>query len=228
MTDIAPLKDLDVFKALTDKELQTVADPMKEQTFEKDDVIFEEDQHGDSLYIIVSGEVEVSRRITADVQKMLLSIGPGNVFGEMALVDPGRRSATAKAKTECRLLVLSRHDFFKSALDDNVLGIKVFLNLAVLLTDRVRQANDNHRVAMQWGLRVSGATHLNFDHLLGESARLDVDLLTGRNVQGTILKVEQTRSGHELTILDDEHVIYILPYHAIASIRVAANGRNEP
>jgi signal-transduction protein with cAMP-binding, CBS, and nucleotidyltransferase domain len=68
--------------------------------FEAGTTIFEEGQPGHVMYVILDGEVEI---LVGD--QRLAAIGPGEVFGEMALVDLEARSASAIAMTNCRLAV---------------------------------------------------------------------------------------------------------------------------
>lgn len=78
-------------------------------TFETNEVLFEENDPGDSLYIILEGRVEISllwedgRRLGLDVMR------PGFLFGEIALFNPGPRTATARTLEPCKLAQL-RHD----------------------------------------------------------------------------------------------------------------------
>jgi CRP-like cAMP-binding protein len=70
------------------------------------DLIFKKDEPGHVMYMIVQGTVEITLH-----DKVLEEIGPGGVVGELALLDMGPRSATAKAKTDCLLLAIDRERF---------------------------------------------------------------------------------------------------------------------
>lgn len=76
------------------------------QTFEANQVIFEEGQHGDCMYAIIDGLVEVS----ANGHPIAIA-GPGSIIGEMALIDAGPRSATARAQTACKLVAVDQKRF---------------------------------------------------------------------------------------------------------------------
>ena len=64
--------------------------------------IFEEGDKGDYMYVVLDGYVDLDVR-----GKLLETVGPGSFFGEMALIDAQSRSATATAKTDCRLVPIS-------------------------------------------------------------------------------------------------------------------------
>lgn len=75
-------------------------------TFEPNQVIFEAGQHGDVMYAIIDGLVEIiANGHIIDVA------GPGSIIGEMALIDAGPRSATARAQTTCKLVAVDQKRF---------------------------------------------------------------------------------------------------------------------
>jgi NADH:ubiquinone reductase (H+-translocating) len=78
--------------------------------YEPGEAVFEEGDTGDSLFMILSGEVEVSKRVGGETQHIGM-LGPGEYFGEMALLGRGPRSAGTRAATPLDLLVLPGSDF---------------------------------------------------------------------------------------------------------------------
>jgi CRP-like cAMP-binding protein len=68
--------------------------------------IFEEGQAGDCMYAVVEGEVEITQG-----GKHLRTVPAGSIFGEMALIEHGPRSATALAKTDCKLVAINERRF---------------------------------------------------------------------------------------------------------------------
>jgi signal transduction histidine kinase len=76
-------------------------------------VIFREGDPGDGLYVILEGCVKVSAVVGQAGRRVLCEFGPGDFFGEMALIDSGARSATATAETSCRLSFLSSGEVLK-------------------------------------------------------------------------------------------------------------------
>ena len=75
-------------------------------SFTAGQVIFRKDDPGLVMYAVVEGEVEI---LASD--KVILSVGPGGIFGEMALIDEAPRSATAVAKTACKLVPIDKKRF---------------------------------------------------------------------------------------------------------------------
>ena len=74
------------------------------------EVVFRQGDKGDFVYTIVSGEVEVIRE-EAEGEKVLARLGPGQYFGEMALVSDAPRTATARTLTDTEVVVMGRVDF---------------------------------------------------------------------------------------------------------------------
>lgn len=77
-------------------------------SFPRNHTIFVEGEPGDRLYVLVEGKVKVGRR-TADGRESLIAVmGPGETFGELALFDPGPRTATVATLTEVRVAAVPR------------------------------------------------------------------------------------------------------------------------
>lgn len=76
------------------------------QPFAEGQVIFKQGDPGEVMYFVVEGEVEISLG-----DRVLNNVVQGGIFGEMALIDDAPRSATAVAKTECRLIPISQRRF---------------------------------------------------------------------------------------------------------------------
>lgn len=100
------LKSSPLFSETPDNVLADIADLVDEIAVEKDQVVFERGEPGDSLYVIVSGKVQVW-----EGERLLNSLGEGDVFGELALLDPEPRLATVKAIESTRLLRLDQAHF---------------------------------------------------------------------------------------------------------------------
>lgn len=69
-------------------------------------VVFEAGEAGESMYVVLEGEVSILIG-----QTVIEDVAPGSFFGEMALIDQGERSATAMAKTDCRLVPVNKRRF---------------------------------------------------------------------------------------------------------------------
>jgi len=93
-----------LFAELTAIEIADVIRLLKAQTFDSGDVIIRRGEEGHSMYFIASGEIEI------ELPKERVRLGPGEFFGEVAVLRRSKRSATAIAATRSNLLILDAHD----------------------------------------------------------------------------------------------------------------------
>jgi len=107
------------------------------ETFEPGQIVIQEGTKGTSAFIVLSGAVEVLKR-TGDKEIVVATLGEGQVFGEMGLIEDHPRSATVKAMTELRLQVISR-DGFNELLQKKP---AVLIPIIKSLFERLRQASD--------------------------------------------------------------------------------------
>jgi CRP-like cAMP-binding protein len=146
MTEVTELlRRVVIFKDLDDEELAQVADVCKEEKFGSGEYIFREGEHGNRLYLIVEGEVRISRDVPGSGEEALAVLKPGALFGEMAVFDRTERSTHAIANDRTKLLTMSRADF-EMLLDFNrELAYKVLWACVRLLSSRLRSTNDSLR-----------------------------------------------------------------------------------
>jgi len=85
----------------------------KHRSFAPGQIIFSAGDAGDGFYIVVTGRVQISASVNSKESRVLASIGPGDFFGEMAVVDDAPRSATATAEVYTRTLFVERQKLLK-------------------------------------------------------------------------------------------------------------------
>jgi|GEM_PF-1088017 len=79
--------------------------------FASGDVVFRQGEPGDLVYSIVSGEVEILREMPDGEERLLATMGPGEYFGEMALISDAARTATVRARSDVEVVGMGRADF---------------------------------------------------------------------------------------------------------------------
>ncbi|MEK7767154.1 MAG: cyclic nucleotide-binding domain-containing protein [bacterium] len=150
---LEPVRASALLSDFKDEELGRLAASMDLVEFDKDQHLFEQDEAGDALYIILSGQVGVIRKILKEQrqkERMLAVVGLGECIGEMALADEGPRSATIVALEPVRAVKLTR-DRYEALRDaDPKLAIKMALSLFRLLSKRLRQINKNLEIVQYW------------------------------------------------------------------------------
>jgi CRP/FNR family transcriptional regulator, cyclic AMP receptor protein len=103
------LKKAPLFAGLEDEAATALSSAMGSLHLNKGDVLFHEGDSEDRLYIVVSGKIKLGRSGSAGRENLLAVLGPGQMFGELSVFDPGPRSTTATAVTSCELRTLE-HD----------------------------------------------------------------------------------------------------------------------
>jgi len=132
------LKDSALFATLTPLELKIVDGLMHERRYLADEIIFDEGEDGQALYVVMSGRVLVSREVVGG-REMVAELSAGSFFGDMALLDDSPRNAQTRALENCELAVFFRADFMGLMETDAVIGYKIALALARHLGGRLRE-----------------------------------------------------------------------------------------
>lgn len=105
---IAALRQCALFEPVADPELERVAGSLRRRSFRRGEVIFHAGDPGDSLHVIATGSVKIALESPDGDEAILVTLGPGAFFGELAVVDEAPRSATATAVEPSQTLTLSR------------------------------------------------------------------------------------------------------------------------
>ncbi len=160
MAKIKALKDTELFKDLTDKELAVISQIVTEKTMPGNTPLFVENMLGESLFIIKSGSVQVSKVIPGIGEQNLLTLGPGDFFGEMALLNGGARMVSAKTVEETELLVITRDDF-KELLEKEAASCLKFLQEIIrVFTNRIRNSNQLISEFIAWKSKNKGSSDI--------------------------------------------------------------------
>ncbi|HPD18754.1 MAG TPA: cyclic nucleotide-binding domain-containing protein [Candidatus Goldiibacteriota bacterium] len=93
--------------------------------YSKGEYIFREGDHGEEMFIIHQGKVNITKK-TDEGEKILVTLGPGDFFGEMAVIDKGPRSASAIAVEDTTCIVLDE-DLFEQQMQRNAKIVKKIL-----------------------------------------------------------------------------------------------------
>ncbi|MEJ7587953.1 MAG: cyclic nucleotide-binding domain-containing protein [Ferruginibacter sp.] len=127
------LKSLSIFRDTPETTLAELAPLMQEEEAEQGMVIFEEDEPGDCMYIILAGQIQIHKGKTT-----LAILQEKEVFGELSLLDAETRSASATAKTDCILFKIDQEPFYE-LIDTRP---EVARCVILILCKRLRQLND--------------------------------------------------------------------------------------
>jgi len=114
------LKKVPIFSGLPRQELEWIARSLKERVYEPGAVIVKQGDPGVGFFLIAEGEVEVTHN-----DHKIREMGPGEFFGEMALMEDRARTATVTAKTRTKCLQLVRWDFRALLKENPELAVKM-------------------------------------------------------------------------------------------------------
>lgn len=104
------LRNVPLFSALDDDAAISLQKSMVPQTLKKGKHLFQEGDPGDRLYIVTQGKIKLTHASGDGRESLLMVLGPGDMFGELSLFDPGPRTSTAVAITDSEVLGLGNND----------------------------------------------------------------------------------------------------------------------
>lgn len=135
---IETLRTVPLFASLDDQAARILLKLLDPQDFDAGSKLFSKGQSGDSMYLIESGKVRISLHDQEGDLVVLAELGPGDFFGEMALIDGRQRSADATVVEASRLAVLQR-EAFRSFVRDTP---EVAMEMLAALSDRLRRTDE--------------------------------------------------------------------------------------
>lgn len=126
-----------LFTDLSAQELDQLAASLRRRRYVEGQIVFAQGDPGTSLYVVEEGSVRISRTSPEGKEFVLAVLGPGEFFGELALLDGEPRSADAVAQEGCQLLLLPREDFIHFIESRP----RVALSLLAVVSRRLRHAD---------------------------------------------------------------------------------------
>jgi CRP-like cAMP-binding protein len=141
------MKQFDIesfFCNLSEDEKKLVMARMHQESFSTGKYIFKEDDTGERLYVVEKGAVSLIKSIGGDLDKTVLIAPEGSIFGEFSFIDGGTRSAAALVTGNAVLLSLDRRDFDALVEQFPAIGAKLYNNLLLTVTQRIRRTSEAH------------------------------------------------------------------------------------
>jgi CRP-like cAMP-binding protein len=130
-----------MFGGLEGRSLNSVLGILKPETFRAGSTVFKAGELGRTVYVIRSGEVEVHWTSSQGTRIPMFRLGPGECFGEMALVEQQPRSATVCATQDTKLYSLTNVDLYRLFKQDNFSYLIILQNICRILSRRLRKAD---------------------------------------------------------------------------------------
>lgn len=132
------IRALSLFATLGPRELRVVDGMLHERSYLENEIVFDEGEEGQALYIVMSGKVLVCRQGQPEAGR-IAELEPGMLFGELALLDNVPRSAQVRAAENSTLAVFFRADFLGLLETHAVIASKISLQLARFIGRRLRE-----------------------------------------------------------------------------------------
>jgi CRP/FNR family transcriptional regulator, cyclic AMP receptor protein len=132
------------FYLLNEDEKKLVMERMQKERFSMGAYVFKDDDTGKRLYVVEKGAVSLIKTIGNDLDKTILIASEGTIFGEFSFIDGGTRSAAALVTVDAVLLSLDRADFDALVKQFPAIGTKLYNNLLLTVTQRIRRTSAAH------------------------------------------------------------------------------------
>ena len=166
------LNSINIFSDLAEKELEILQKMCKPRKYLKNSMIILEEEYGDLVFVVETGTIKITRVNDEGKEVILALLGPGEIFGELAILDGEARSANALAQENCQLWAINKEDFLEILKNH----FSVSYNLMCELAKRLRKSDQQIEA-----LSLSDAEH-----------RIGVSLLNLAEDMGVIRKGKVT------------------------------------
>ncbi len=167
-----------IFQGVAPDAVAALVRSLEPAVYPRGHTVFREGEPGESLFIITSGKVKIGRRTPDGRESLITLMGPADMFGELALFDPGPRTSTVTTLTEVEVVIMD-HDALRSWIRDRP---QIAEQLLRVLARRLRRTNDS-------------LSDLIFTDVPGRVAKQLLDLAKRFGVR----EGESLRVDHELT-----------------------------
>ncbi len=148
---VEDVKKIPLFDSLTDQQLPKLLAIMTYCSFQKDEKIIIDGDLGDSAFILLEGEIEITKQMTllpesmtGTNEKSLIKLNGSYkpTIGELSLFDEhAKRTATVKSLQRCDFASITRADFLKLTESDYEIGYRIMMNISKTLASRLQKAN---------------------------------------------------------------------------------------
>ena len=130
-----------IFKGFSESEYALLAPLLTEKQLTEGAAVFLESMPGEALYLIKSGTIRISKMLGEGEEKILVVLGPGDHFGEMAILDGSARAATARVLEQVELMILRKADFESFSAAHPAIALKMIKNIVKDFCHKLHESN---------------------------------------------------------------------------------------
>ena len=124
-----------MFPGMSEEDLVKLTSVAEPHTYPADTVLCREGEIENTFYAIVSGQVEVTKKLDDETQQVINRPGPGNFVGEIALVQEGPRTATVRTLEPTTVMEINRDDFVRMLHHSASMAVRIMLQITPRLRD---------------------------------------------------------------------------------------------
>ena len=145
------LKHVEIFSSLNEKELEYVSHFLDIENFVEGQIIFNEGDEGDSMYIISIGIINSKCKLPNGRDRDIAQFFPGDFFGEMAIFGNVPRSATCYGLEKGAVIVMTSSTIFKLMIHNSKIALKILYNILNIIVLRLKESNEFLSNIVHWG-----------------------------------------------------------------------------
>jgi CRP/FNR family transcriptional regulator, cyclic AMP receptor protein len=192
-----------LFGALSAPDLETIAGRMRRAQFEPDQMIFSRGDPGREIYLVLEGRIRLSILSSDGRELSFAHAGPGNVFGEIATLDGGERTAGATAITKVQAMALPQRAMLEVIENNPKVAVAAIRFLCTRLreTDQRLEAIALHRIEVRLARLLLSALRLQSPGAKGESVPLELGMSQGE--LALLIGASRPKVNIALTMLED-------------------------
>ncbi len=145
------LRAFPLLSGISDEDLRILAGLLKERRTSAGENIITEGESGDEVYVLLEGMVDIIKTTIFGDRFVVATLDANAhcVFGEMAMIDSDKRSATVRAKTDCVTFSVTRKDFDRFCEEHPRSGVELLRMISINLVRNIRLENNNLRLVYQ-------------------------------------------------------------------------------
>lgn len=215
------IRNLPIFHGLSDSVVTKLCGMSGEVRVARDEMVFREDEPVDAIYVILSGEAGVLRKVEEGEFKSLGIIARGELFGEMGLFEQNRRTASIIARKDLHLLRIGVSDFQALLREDSESASKMFFELLVVLSRRLRETSREQVALFETGRAIAACSSIDelvekvFEIIINVIPSADSGFMALYNQYNDILEIRASKGlfQDELqtgTVSQKEPIVQIL------------------
>lgn len=212
------LENHSLFSDVKSDELELLFDIAEQVSYAENQFIFNVGDPAGNLYLIETGAVDLIGYLSGGIERVMMTIRPGGIVGALAMFGKEERAVSARAAEDSTALVFDIAELNDLIENNKGIGERISRFITMDIADRLHVAVESLRQNFEWTLEVSGVSALNLRQLIIDRAEISVELVTGKRLTGTILKVEEHGTGFELFLSTAKGNVHFIPYHAIVEV----------